>query len=344
MAEVTAERWQSFIQTEPNCSILQTAEWARVKSEFDWIPKYILTDAAAALVLFRRLPKWALGATIAYIPRGPILRKTNVYELGLFWQEVNELCRRNGAVFLRVEPEIEENTEEGVALLTSLAEAGLIDAFTTVQPPRTILLSVDGPEVDWLTRMNQKTRYNTNYSLRPEQGLTLAMPDDVGMFYHLFDQTGERDDFGVHSQEYYQVCYDEFHREHKAFNLVAMYDGEPIAALMLFIQGSRGYYLYGASANKERRRMPNHFLQYHAMRICAEYGCKDYDLWGIPDEPYETLEAQFKERSDGLWGVYRFKRGYGGRVTRMLGSFDKPYRPILYRLMAWLAKRRKERG
>ena len=32
----------------------------------------------------------------------------------------------------------------------------------------------------------------------------------------------------------------------------------------------------------------------------------------------ETLEALFEQRDDGLWGVYRFKRGWGGTVIRRL--------------------------
>ena len=342
MAEVTAERWRSFVNGEPNCSVLQSAEWAGVKERFGWRARYVICDAAAAVILFRRLLRWTLGATIAYIPRGPILRRKNVYELGLFWREVEEICRRERAIFLRVEPEIEENTEEGAALLASMD--AFSDAFATVQPPRTILLSVNTPETDWLSRMNQKTRYNTNFSMREEQGLTLETPDDVRTFYSLFAETGARDEFEVHSQPYYQAVYDAFRRENRAFNLVAVAEGKPIAALMLFIQGRRGYYLYGASANAERKRMPNHFLQYHAMRICAEYGCLDYDLWGIPDEDPDALEAQFRDRSDGLWGVYRFKRGYGGRTVRMLGSFDRAYAPLAYRLAALIDRLRRRRS
>ena len=100
----------------------------------------------------------------------------------------------------------------------------------------------------------------------------------------------------------------------------------------------------GNPRGPERKRMPNHFLQYHAMRICAEYGCSDYDLWGIPDEEPAVLEAQFRDRSDGLWGVYRFKRGYGGRTVRMLGSFDRVYAPLAYRLAALIDRFRRRRS
>jgi lipid II:glycine glycyltransferase (peptidoglycan interpeptide bridge formation enzyme) len=76
--------------------------------------------------------------------------------------------------------------------------------------------------------------------------------------------------------------------------------------------------------------MPTYLLQWEAMRWARARGCDEYDLWGIPDAEPEKLEAEFTRRSDGLWGVYRFKRGFGGRVARALGAWDRPYSPILY--------------
>jgi lipid II:glycine glycyltransferase (peptidoglycan interpeptide bridge formation enzyme) len=63
------------------------------------------------------------------------------------------------------------------------------------------------------------------------------------------------------------------------------------------------------------------------------HGCRSYDLYGIPDAPLETLETEFLNRHDGLWGVYRFKRGFGGEVVRSMGAFDFVYKPQLYK---WL--------
>ncbi|MDO9349292.1 MAG: hypothetical protein Q7T47_08395, partial [Anaerolineales bacterium] len=54
--------------------------------------------------------------------------------------------------------------------------------------------------------------------------------------------------------------------------------------------------------------------------------------WGVPDGDEETLETQFSARSDGLWGVYRFKRGFGGKVRRAEGALDRVYNLPLYRL------------
>ncbi len=56
--------------------------------------------------------------------------------------------------------------------------------------------------------------------------------------------------------------------------------------------------------------------------LCPKaHGATIYDLWGIPYASAEELEEQFTQRSDGLWGVYRFKRGLVGEVVRSVPAY-----------------------
>ena len=66
--------------------------------------------------------------------------------------------------------------------------------------------------------------------------------------------------------------------------------------------------------------MPTYLIQWEAIRWARSLGCEQYDLWGVPDHDLDFLEANFQERSDGLWGVYRFKRGFGGKLLPRRGS------------------------
>jgi lipid II:glycine glycyltransferase (peptidoglycan interpeptide bridge formation enzyme) len=59
------------------------------------------------------------------------------------------------------------------------------------------------------------------------------------------------------------------------------------------------------------------------MLLAKAKGCRTYDLWGAPDE--------FNDR-DRLWGVYRFKEGFGGQVVRFIGAWDRPLKQVLYRV------------
>jgi lipid II:glycine glycyltransferase (peptidoglycan interpeptide bridge formation enzyme) len=144
-------------------------------------------------------------------------------------------------------------------------------------------------------------------------------------------KTGKRDGFAIHSAEYYKQAYGLFHPVGICELLTAEYEGRPLAALMVFARGSRAWYVYGGSTEEERDRMPNYSLQWEAMRWARSRGCETYDLWGVPDEDEEVLEQGFANRSDGLWGVYRFKRGFGAKLRRAVQAVDRVYRPLLYR-------------
>ena len=97
------------------------------------------------------------------------------------------------------------------------------------------------------------------------------------------------------------------------------------------LSGDARYSANGASSNVKRNLMATYGVQWQAIQWAKARGCTVYDLWGIPDEHEPTLEAQFETRSDGLWGVYGFKRGWGGEVARSAGAWDKVYNPLIYK-------------
>jgi len=46
-------------------------------------------------------------------------------------------------------------------------------------------------------------------------------------------------------------------------------------------------------------------------------------------------------RTDGLWGGYRFKRGFGGEIKRTSGVYQKVIKKPLYSVYSMLLKIRK---
>ena len=334
MPEVSLVNWNAFLKKHPDAHILQTGEWGELKSAFDWDPvRVILDDEHGFQVLFRRLP---IGLTLAYLPKPVVssrqLAPSKGEALALsekFWVEVDVVCKQRRAVFFKVEMDIWDNGTVSPGTL----HAALRTSTHNIQPPRTIIVDLRGTEDEILARMKQKTRYNIR--LAAKKGITIRSWDDLPAFYKMMLVTGGRDGFGVHSLEYYQRAYDLFHPTGMAELLVAEYKGMPLAALMVFARGRRAWYMYGASTDEGRNRMPTYLLQWEAMRWARSRNAEEYDLWGIPDEDEETLEVQFTERSDGLWGVYRFKRGFGGELRRAVQAMDRVYNPLLYRLYLW---------
>ena len=218
------------------------------------------------------------------------------------------------------------------------APDGFQPGLNSIQPKQTLIIDLRGDEEDILARMKQKTRYNIR--LAQKKGVRVIPSRDIDTFYSLLKRTGDRDSFGVHLLEYYRKVYESFSTRNQSLLLMAEYEGSPLAGLMVFSRGKRAWYFYGASGDEYRDLMPTYLLQWEAMRWARQQGCEQYDLWGIPDAPQQELEDDFTRRSDGLWGVYRFKRGFGGEIRRSIGPWDRVYRPSIYRLYTWLMQTR----
>ena len=326
MPQVSLKTWKEFIVKQPNPHILQTAEWGELKRAFGWDVERIISNESGIQILFRKLP---LGLTVAYAPKPvPGFEK--------LMPEIDSVCRKKRAVFLKIEPDAWESEVSRLrsnAASPKSGDFGLRVSPHNIQPPRTVIVSLEGSDDEILGRMKQKCRYNVR--LAEKKDITVRAWDDLDGFHRLMEVTGGRDGFGVHSLAYYKKAYQLFHPSGVAEILVAEFDSRPLAALMVFALGGRAYYLYGASTDEERNRMPTYLLQWRAMQWAKERGCTEYDLWGLPDEDEETLEFQFESRSDGLWGVYRFKRGFGGQVKRAAQALDRVYMPLLYKLYLW---------
>ncbi len=156
------------------------------------------------------------------------------------------------------------------------------------------------------------------------------MRADVASFNALLDETGDRQEFGVHAPEYYERAYDLFVPAGRAVLLLGSHAGQDLAGVMVFALGAGAWYLYGASSRRERKRMASYGVQWAGIQWARAQGATVYDMYGVPDADPQTLEDQFTERSDGLWGVYRFKRGWGGDVIRSAGAWDRVYNRLVY--------------
>jgi lipid II:glycine glycyltransferase (peptidoglycan interpeptide bridge formation enzyme) len=351
MPIVSLTDWNRFLSQHPNAHLLQTGEWGELKSAFGWKSARVITGNVGVQILFRKLP---LGFTVGYIPKGPVCNDPLSAITDYFWKEIDLVCKHNRAIFCKLEIdswETETMPLEALGWSLSFGQASIarilyktrmplsiivgslvkhewIMSLHNIQPPRTIVIDILGSDEEILAKMKQKTRYNIR--LAEKKDVTVRVWDDIESFHKMMLVTGGRDGFGIHSLEYYQRAYEMFHPKGLAEILVAEYDGKPLAALFVARNGHRAYYLYGASTDEERNRMPTYLLQWEAIKWAKACGCEEYDLWGVPDEDEATLEADFESCHDGLWGVYRFKRGFGGELKRAAQALDRVYNSLLY--------------
>jgi peptidoglycan pentaglycine glycine transferase (the first glycine) len=337
-----ATSWNKLIVSLPGAHILQTWEWGQVKSKYGWKPlPRVWQDeqgrpVAAALVLQRSLSFRGINFPfrILYVPKGPLLDWGDTLLRRRILEDLADLARKERAIFIKIDPDVRLGTgvpghsdfnEDALGhdVVKELSGSGWFFSDEQIQFRNTVLVDLRSEPDDLLAAMKQKTRYNVHLAER--KGVTVREGDqaDLSKLYRMYAETSTRDGFIIREERYYRTVWSSFMQAGLAQVLIAEVGGEISAALVIFHFAGKAWYLYGMSCQAHREKMPNHLLQWEAIRRAREYGCTVYDLWGAPD---------VFDESDPLWGVYRFKEGFGGQVVRYIGAWDLPVRPVLYRL------------
>jgi len=323
--------------------LLQTWAWGELKARFGWqVVRLALVEkgkiVSGAQVLFRAVSPIF---SVAYVPKGPLVDWNDNIQVNALLAGLRRVCHSRRSIFLKIEPHLSDDA----CLRDTISQYGCAISEFTIQPARTIVVDITPPEEAILAAMKQKTRYNIRVALRKGVAIRTGVAGDMPTFFRLMQTTGQRDHFGVHSLDYFRSMFELFAPEQAAL-LLAEVQEEPVAGLMVLAHPPTAYYLFGASSNSHREKMPTYLLQWEAMRWARSKSCQKYDLWGIPDADEELLETRFVAHSQdpsGLWGVYRFKRGFGGQVTRAVGAFDFVYnRPLYWVYRQWMARRPRE--
>lgn len=328
--------WDAFVAGHPQGHFLQSWGWGELKAGANWKPlRLIFWDnaeqkmVAAAQILRRTAPNLPprLGH-LAYIPRGPVLdwRATTANDESLallFLHKLRRFLRAQGTLALQIEPDLEAGTVEGQAALACLEALGFRET-QAIQPQRSIALDLRPDEETLLAQMKEKWRYNVRLAARKGIEARVAQtPEDLLAWYRLLQTTGDRDQFGIHTFDYYRKAWELFVPRQQARLFLAYAGDELLAGIFVSLLANEAIYLYGASSNARRNLMPNYLLQWEAIRWARQAGAYSYDFWGIPP----TDEAD-----EAMAGVYRFKGGWGGRVISFIGNYEYAYHPLALRV------------
>ncbi len=319
----------------PNAHPLQSWTWGEFKSRWGWqmLPQAVYpldkrnrVPLILWLALKRQVPR--LPFSLLYVPKGPILDYEDTGSRQYALYQLEQLARREKAIFIKIDPDVTrgvgvepEPVPSGVQFVNELQKRGWRFSANQIQFRNTVELDLTLPEEELLAAMKSKTRYNIRLAGRKGIVARPGTPDDFPVLAAMYQETAARDQFAIRPLAYYLDAWTSFYNDGMGQPFIAEYKGEPIAAVFIVRLGRKAIYMYGASTQKERNRMPNYLLQWEAIRWAKAQGCAVYDFWGAPDE--------FTEE-DRMWGVWRFKRGFNGRVVHHIGAWDYVVRPFWY--------------
>lgn len=335
-------QWNAQIEHLSGAHALQTSAWGQVKARYGWVPHHFLWRGnsgevkAAALILEReiKLGRLSLPWRVMYIPRGPLLDWSDHGLANQVLEDLQNFSKKKKTIFLKIDPDlpigfgIPEDSDVqahslGLETQEDLKKRGWVFSQEQIQFRNTVEIDLTQDEETLLARMKPKTRYNIRLAERRGVTVHTGGLNDIDLLYSMYAHTSVRDNFVIRGKDYYQCVWETFIKDGLANPLIAEVDGKAVGAVIIFQFSGRAWYMYGMSLDEHREKMFNHRLQWEAMLHAKMAGCHTYDMWGAPDDFVESAP---------LWGVYRFKEGFGGKVVRTLGGWDFIAQPLVYRL------------
>ena len=291
--------------------MLQSWEWGEFRRRHKWEPLRLLAQdgRGAAQILLRKLP--GLGY-LAYAPHGPLAE--NPADLATVTEYAGTYAAQRGACLLDIEPRVEKAGR--------LEERGFVKMKNSVQPRCTFVIDVLGTPEEQLAALPKDARYGVRRARREDVKVEVSTgrTNSLEEFIELLGETARRQHFALRPSRYYR----EFAQDLPAHLILARRGerGDLLCGALILTFGEEAYYLYGASAAGSENLYASYLVQYEALDIARKEGASRYDMWG-PCEPRE---------GDPMWGVYKFKKKFGGEEKRYAGLHEKNLSPTWGRL------------
>lgn len=327
----TREEWDGWLERVPGGGhIYQSHEWGEFKRSLGWRPVRLILERDGEVIGAGQFLTWKtplVPGSLMYCTKGPWLPWEDAEAVRTFFRGVETVARREGAHTVKIEPEVLERQTAVKRQLTE--EIGFRKARYDLQFKTTMIVDLSPPEGELLARMKEKTRYNARLSGR--KGVEIVEDDSRearDAFYEMMKVTAQRDNFFMRSYEYLQGVWEAMLEAGRLHLFFAQHEGERLAGILIYTFGRKYWYAVGASLDLKRKLMPTYGLQWEVMRWAKARGITYYDMVAIPNPDSLTEE-------DSMYGLYRFKVGFGGEIAEFLGCLDLPVRKL--RARAWYA-------
>jgi hypothetical protein len=289
--------------------VLQSSAWARVQARLD----YEVTFAEGAGWCWMGVVRRVGPFRYLYLPFGPTLADAQRLPdaIGTARARAGEL----GCAFIRLEPDLATPSQ-----LTMLKARRV----RSRQHQHTLVLRIDVD--DAVLRRGLNSGHRSRINTAEKRGLSIEQAPhaaDIADFIALLRQTETRAGFYSHDDGYYHAIAEELMPTGEASLYYATWEGQRVAAALVFDFADTRYYAFAASDTQRRSVMPAPPLVWRAILDGRAKGMRCFDFWGVapPDQP------------DHAWaGITEFKRGFGGELHSRSGTWEVSVRPVSARL------------
>ena len=351
--ELTSKEFDKVCNNFDLSSFYQSSKWAKIKEYTGWTNYYVGVKKdkkiiACSLILGKKI---YLNKYMYYAPRGMLLDYNDNELLNFFTSEIKKyLVKKNGVIF-KIDPLVmyKHHDKFGEVIDDEFSNQSVVDnlkklgykhrGFTVgysdeVQFRWSYGLDIDKSLDELFPGMDQRCRRCIRkYEKYP---LEVVSVNDKNMkdFKDIMEHTAKRQNHFDRTTEYYQNLDKEFDtesklviekkkkkkfldnfKEDKLYDLISKDNREmiPISAGVFIFDSVRANYVYGGTYREYMPLMAQYKMQIEMIKEAQKLGLKLYDFGGI--------SGNFQPNTEN-YGVYEFKRGFGGYVIEYIGEFD----------------------
>lgn len=326
--------------------VQQSLAWGAHRARTGWRVHHLkLDDGSAVLALGRPWP--LLGGGRLYVPKGPVAAGVAADVVAERLSAVAGWARAAGYDTILADAEIPAVTGYPAALATRgfrpVEEVGpsrhrvatpipagadddalLGDIATTT---RQLILAAE-------RRGMRIVRHDATAATAPGTGFEAPAPDRLDeaamaafeRFHRLLGATGERRGFAI-GPPAAAVAW--WRAALRAGHLVLLEarseDDEYLGAAIFYRNGERLTYAHSGDVVALRRAQPGaaRLLLWRALQLAAREGRSELDLGGV-----DVAGARFEPRpGDAMYGLFEFKRSFGGRWVELAGAHERTLHP-----------------
>ncbi len=316
--------YEAFLESHPEGHFAQSSLWARQKPAWRW-KAIVCRDETGKIkgaisFLIRRMP--VVRRNMMYACRGPVCDVTDKATFAELMHASKALAKEEKAYVIKIDPDVPSSNTDFAAMLEEhgfkTRDTG--KNFEAIQPKYVFRLYLNGrTEEEVQAGFHQKWRYNIRVAVKKGVEIRLCGKEMVPEFARIMIETGLRDNFATRPPQYFEAMLDNLGDKCRLY--MAFHEGKAIAGTLAILYGDKVWYLYGASSNEHRNLMPNYLLQWSMMQWAIENNCRVYDFRGVSGDISED---------NPHYGLYRFKKGFGGDFTEFVGEYDYVQNKLMY--------------
>ena len=351
--ELTSDEFTFVCNNFDGNSFYQSSSWAKIKEYTGWIHYFVGVKkdnkiVACSLILGRKI---YLNNFLYYAPRGMLLDYNDLELLTFFVEEIRKfLINKNGIIF-KIDPLIiyKNHDRNGEYLNDNFSNQHIIDSLVNLgfhhhgftigyseeaQFRWSYCLDVNKSIDEIILDMNQRCRRcikkYRNYPLK----LVEVDESNINDFKAIMEHTASRQNHFDRSLDYYRYLDNELgersklliiyldkdkfindFKDDKLFKIVSEDSRSmiPVSAGVFIFDKDRTNYVYGGTYKAYMSLMAQYMMQMEMIILSKKLNIPLYDFGGI--------SGDFDSNSEN-YGVYDFKRGFGGYVVEYIGEFD----------------------